>query len=101
VKRLGKVLGKTLRGSQNVIPIEETTLFSSTARALSGACLRLCRKHGLENLHFHDLRHEATSRFFDKGLNPIEMATIAGHKDTRMLMRDTYLRAEDLVKRLG
>jgi len=96
-----KALREQLRGSQNVIPIEETTLFSYTARGLSGAFLRLCRKHELENLHFHDLRHEATSRFFEKGLNPVEVATITGHKDTRMLMRYTHLRAEDLVKRLG
>ena len=96
-----EVLRAQLRGSENVIPIEETTLFSYTARGLSGAFLRLCRKHGLENLRFHDLRHEATSRFFEKGLNPVEVATITGHKDTRMLMRYTHLRAEDLVKRLG
>ena len=96
-----EALREQLRGSQNVIPIEETTLFSYTARGLSGAFLRLCRKHGLENLRFHDLRHEATSRFFEKGLNPVEVATITGHKDTRMLMRYTHLRAEDLVKRLG
>jgi integrase len=95
------VLREQLRGSQKVIPIEETPLFSYTARGLSGAFLRLCRKHRLDNLHFHDLRHEATSRFFEKGLNPVEVATITGHKDTRMLMRYTYLRAEDLVKRLG
>ena len=96
-----EALREQLRGSQNVIPIEETALFSYTARGLSGAFLRLCRKHGLENLRFHDLRHEATSRFFEKGLNPVEVATITGHKDTRMLMRYTHLRAEDLVKRLG
>ena len=96
-----EALREQLRGSQNVIPIEETTVFSYTARGLSGAFLRLCRKHGLENLRFHDLRHEATSRFFEKGLNPVEVATITGHKDTRMLMRYTHLRAEDLVKRLG
>jgi len=96
-----EALREQLRGSQNVISIEETTLFSYTARGLSGAFLRLCRKHGLENLHFHDLRHEATSRFFEKGLNPVEVVTITGHKDTRMLMRYTHLRAEDLVKRLG
>ena len=96
-----EALREQLRGSQNVIPIEETSLFSYTARGLSGAFLRLCRKHGLENLRFHDLRHEATSRFFEKGLNPVEVATITGHKDTRMLMRYTHLRAEDLVKRLG
>ena len=62
-----EVIRAQLRGSQNVIPIEETTLFSYTARGLSGAFLRLCRKHRLENLRFHDLRHEATSRFFEKG----------------------------------
>jgi integrase len=95
------VLREQLRGSEKVIPIEETTLSSYTARGLSGAFLRLCRRHKLENLHFHDLRHEATSRFFEKGLNPVEVATITGHKDTRMLMRYTHLRAEDLVKRLG
>jgi len=94
-------LREQLRGSENVIPIEETALFSYTARGLSGAFLRLCRRHKLENLHFHDLRHEATSRFFEKGLNPVEVATITGHKDPRMLMRYTHLRAEDLVKRLG
>ena len=99
--RAVEALREQLRGSQNVISIEETALFSYTARGLSGAFLRLCRKHGLENLHFDDLRHEATSRFFEKGLNPVEVATITGHKDTRMLMRYTHLRAEDLVKRLG
>ena len=66
-----------------------------------GALLRLYRRIGIENLHFHDLRHEATSRLFEKGLNPVEVATITGHKDTRMLMRYTHLRAEDLVERLG
>ncbi len=95
------VLRAQLRGSEKVIPIGETTLFSYTARGLSGAFLRLCRRHKLENLHFHDLRHEATSRFFEKGLNPVEVATITGHKDPRMLMRYTHLRAEDLVRRFG
>ena len=95
------VLREQLRGSEKVISIGVTTLFSYTARGLSGAFLRLSRRHKIENLHFHDLRHEATSRFFEKGLNPVEVATITGHKDTRMLMRYTHLRAEDLVKRLG
>ena len=67
----------------------------------TGALLRLCKRKGIEDLHFHDLRHEATSRLFEKGLNPVEVATITGHKDTKMLMRYTHLRAEDLVRRLG
>ena len=68
--------------------------------AYPGHFLRLCRRLGIDDLRFHDLRHEATSRFFEKGLNPVEVATITGHKDTKMLMRYTHLRAEDLVARL-
>ena len=95
------VLREQLRGSEKVISIGVTTLFTYKPRSLSGAFLRLCRRHKLEKLHFHDLRHEATSRFFVKRLNPVEVATVTGHKNTRMLMRYTHLRAEDLVKRLG
>jgi len=87
--------------SGGVIPLHETALFTYSLRGLSGAFLRLCRRLNIDNLHFHDLRHEATSRLFEKGLNPVEVATITGHKDTRMLMRYTHLRAEDLVGRLG
>ena len=47
-----------------------------------------------------DLRHEATSRFFERGLNVMEVAAITGHKDLRMLQRYTHLRAEDLALKL-
>jgi hypothetical protein len=51
--------------------------FSSRQRGGSsiGACL--------ENLRFHDLRHEALSRFFEMGLTTPE---VSGHRDIRMLM---------------
>ncbi len=55
----------------------------------------------LTDLRFHDLRHEATSRLFEKGLNPIQVAAITGHKTLAMLKRYTHLRAEDLVRLLG
>jgi integrase len=94
-----------LRASQKVsgevILLVESTLFHYRPRGLSGEFLKLCRKVNIDDLHFHDLRHEATSRLFEKGLNPVEVATITGHKDTKMLMRYTHLRAEDLVGRLG
>ncbi len=55
----------------------------------------------LVDLHFHDSRHEATSRAFEKGLNIMEVATVTGHKDLRSLKRYTQLRAEDVAKKLG
>ncbi len=54
----------------------------------------------LVDLTFHDLRHEATSRFFEKGLNPMQVAAITGHKSLQMLNRYTHLKAEDLAKML-
>ena len=54
----------------------------------------------LVNLTFHDLRHEATSRLFEKGFNPMEVATITGHKTLEMLKRYTHLKAENLAKRM-
>lgn len=55
----------------------------------------------LAGLRFHDLRHEATSRLFERGLNLMEVAAVTGHKALQMLKRYTPLRAEDLVDRLG
>jgi integrase len=72
-----------------------------TAEAIKRAFIRACRRAELEDFRFHDLRHEGTSRLFEKGLNPIEVASITGHKSLQMLRRYTHLRAEDLVKKLG
>ncbi len=55
----------------------------------------------IENLHFHDLRHEAISRLFELGtLNVMEVAAISGHKSLNMLKRYTHLRAYQLVSKL-
>src|SRR4029079_79740 len=58
-------------------------------------------RSGLKDLHFHDLRHEAATRLFEQGLNPMQVAAITGHKTLQMLKRYTHLRAEDLVALLG
>jgi integrase len=58
------------------------------------------KKQGLKDFHFHDLRHEAVSRFVEAGLSDQEVSAISGHKSMQMLKRYTHLRAEDLVGRL-
>ncbi len=55
----------------------------------------------LDNLHFHDLRHEATSRLAMKVPNVIMLARITGHKDLQMLKRYYHPKVEDLAKMLG
>jgi len=62
---------------------------------------RVCKRAGVEGLRFHDLRHEATSRLFEKGVfDSMEVASITGHKTLAMLKRYTHLRAEDLAKKM-
>jgi len=68
--------------------------------SITSAFKSACKVAGIDDLNFHDLRHEATSRFFEKGLNPMQVATITGHKTLQMLKRYTHLKAEDLAEML-
>jgi integrase len=75
-------------------------VFPMTGNSVRSAFDRLVSVTEIEDLRFHDLRHEAISRLFEKGLNPIEVATISGHRELRMLQRYVHLRATDLALRL-
>lgn len=61
---------------------------------------RACQRAELAGLHFHDLRHEATSRLADL-LQAHELAKVTGHQDMRMVLRYYHPRASDLAKKLG
>jgi hypothetical protein len=43
----------------------------------------------LHNLRFQDLRHEAVTRLFEKGLSPIEVSMVSGHKKLCRFLRGT------------
>jgi integrase len=78
----------------------ETLVFPISANAFRLAWERVKHRAGVVDLRFHDLRHEAISRFFELGLSVPEVALISGHKDSRMLFRYTHLRAADVAKKL-
>ncbi len=72
-----------------------------TVSGFESSWQRVLSNSNLLNFRFHDLRHEATSRMFEKGFSLAEVATISGHKTWSMLRRYTHLKAEDLVKKLA
>lgn len=80
---------------------DEARIFPMSANALRLAWERLKRRAGIEDLRFHDLRHEAISRLFEKGLNVPEVAVMSGHRDPRMLFRYTHPRPEDIARKLA
>lgn len=55
----------------------------------------------LADLRFHDLRHEATSRLFERGLGIMEVASMTGHKSLSMLKRYTHVDASRLAQKLS
>lgn len=76
-------------------------VFSYTSNGFKSAWRVTLAGLGIEDLHFHDLRHEAVSRLFELGtLNVMEVAAISGHKSLNMLKRYTHLRATQLVSKL-
>ena len=78
-----------------------TTPFPVNANAFRLAWERLRKRANLCDLRFHDLRHEAISRFFELGLSIPEVALISGHKDAKMLFRYTHLKAGNIIAKLG
>lgn len=93
---------------REVIQRMDGRVFDLTPHAATVSFARACRRlhkttagrHG-SDLRFHDLRHEAVSRLFEQGLNPMEVASISGHRSIQMLARYTHLNAVSLAKRLG
>lgn len=77
-------------------------VFPTTGNAVKLAWRRAVKAAKIANLHFHDLRHEGTSRLVEIGkLNILEVVAITGYKDLRMLKRYFHPRAADLRKKLG
>ena len=114
VKRTAHLL-ETKNGTSRMVPLStraaaelkalprrlDGRVFSYNVNTASKTFADLTIDLKIEDLRFHDLRHEATSRLFEKGLNPMEVASITGHKTLQMLKRYTHLRAEDLAQKLG
>lgn len=82
-------------------PKSEGLILDTTKNAALLVWKRVIKRLGIKNLRWHDLRHEAASRLFEKGLHPLEVATVTGHKSLTMLRRYTHLQPQNLVAKLG
>lgn len=106
-------LRKTKNGLERVIPLPSIALevlcnrlnrkgrvFELSPSVVSQRFSALTKKSGIHNLRFHDLRHEAISRFFELGLTVVEVAAISGHQSLSMLQRYTHVKPQHLVERI-
>jgi integrase len=77
-------------------PMTSEYIFPYNPRSVSAAFTRACHILGIVDLHFHDLRHEATSRLFERGYQIHEVAQFTLHDSWNELKRYTNLRPESL-----
>lgn len=99
-----KALPRTLHGA--VFPLTANAVKLGFVRAVKRARRHYVAAGGtddrmLTDLHFHDLRHIAVTRLAEKLPNIVELASVSGHTDVRMLRRYYHPKAEDLAKKLG
>lgn len=85
---------------QHQTRLQEDMLFHITSHAVSVAFYRACKRAGIPNASFHTLRHEAVSRLFEKGLNPMEVATISGHQSMQVLKRYAHIQTAHLLGKM-
>lgn len=76
------------------MPKTEEVIFPFKPSAVSAAFTRTCAILGVEDLHFHDLRHEGVSRLFEIGLDIPRVALVSGHRSWAALKRYTHIQKD-------
>lgn len=78
--------------AMNLQPHRKGKIFPYNADTVSTRFTRACKFLAIEDLHFHDLRHEAASRLFEMGKTIPQAAAVSGHRSSQSLQRYTHLR---------
>jgi len=76
----------------HTMPKVEREIFPYNGKSVSASFTRACPLLGIEDLHFHDLRHEGVSRLFEMDWDIPRVASVSGHRDWNSLRRYTHLR---------
>ena len=84
----------------NELPEKTEKLIGLDARSLDTLFRRVRDRTEIENLRFHDSRHEAITRLAQK-LEPLELARMVGHKNLNMRLIYYNQTAEQLAQKLG
>ena len=93
---------RILKPASEIIQTQPKTaneVFSYNSKSVGAAFTRACHFLEIEGLHFHDLRHEATSRLFEKGYSIQEVAQFTLHESWATLKRYTHLKPENVPER--
>lgn len=74
------------------MPRKKDQIFPYNSNTVSTRFTKACQFLEIEDLHFHDLRHEGISRLFEMGWNIPHVAMVSGHRSWNSLKRYTHIR---------
>lgn len=109
------LLPMTKNGTTRIVPLSKKAVavlkalqkvnvgpvFPLSYMVVNNCFVAACKRAGIIDLHFHDLRHTATTRLAEKLPNVIELAAVTGHQTIQMLKRYYHPKAEVLAQKLG
>jgi integrase len=84
---------KSDSGSEYIFVNNKGKPFSDISQSWEEAC----RRAGIDDLRFHDLRHTFCTRMAHEGVSPFAIMAIVGHKDAKTAKRYTNLTNEHLL----
>ena len=93
---MNETLSQALKSLLLVNPDSEMVFPDVTGDMVGMAFKRACKRAGIKDFRFHDLRHTFASHLIMGGANPRTVQTLLGHKDLRMTMRYSHLSPEHL-----
>jgi integrase len=114
LKRRIVIFRDTKNGDDRTVPLTKDALavlqqlgsqngvytFPVTRTVITRAWRHILQRADIRDFRFHDLRHEATTRLFERGLSTMEVQKITGHKTLAMLLRYTQMDVRHIVERL-
>ena len=77
-------------------PKVDERVFPYGAKTICTYFTNACRLLQIHNLHFHDMRHEATSRLFERGLSIVDVQQITLHSSWKTLQRYCNINPGDI-----
>lgn len=74
------------------MPKKNPMVFPFQSDTISAAFTRACKVLEIEDLRFHDLRHEGVTRLFEIGETIPQVAAVSGHRSWSSLQRYTHIK---------
>ena len=81
-------------------PRNGALIFPYKPDSIRAAWEKACKKLGITDLRYHDLRRTGLTRLIEAGLTEFEVRQVSGHKDVKMLQRYVNINPDQVAEKM-